>query len=87
PHAVAADVGQSILSAGGSAMDAAIAVALAIGVVRPQSSGLGGGGFAVYRLPDGTIDALDFREVGPSFFTADVYSTEGRDSRRGPWST
>jgi len=68
-------------------MDAAIAVALTIGVVRPQSSGLGGGGFAVYHLPDGTVATLDFREMGPSFFTPELYETQGRDSRRGPWST
>jgi gamma-glutamyltranspeptidase/glutathione hydrolase len=87
PSDTAAAVGNQILQAGGSAFDAAIAVALALGVVRPQSSGLGGGGFAVYKGRGAGFGSLDFREVGPSFFTADVYAEEGRDSRRGAWST
>ena len=87
PSPIAAAVGNQILRGGGTAMDAAVATALALGVVRPQSSGLGGGGFAVYSGIDGEINSLDFREVAPSFFDDKIYSSEGRDSRRGPWST
>jgi gamma-glutamyltranspeptidase / glutathione hydrolase len=86
PSDHAAAVGNQILRAGGTAIDAAIAITLTLGVVRPQSSGLGGGGFAVYNLPDGEVKSLDFREVAPSFFNEDIYAEDGRDSRRGPWS-
>ncbi len=87
PSDLAASVGDSILRAGGSAFDAAVATALALGVVKPQSSGLGGGGFAVYQGRSGAPESLDFREIAPSFFAEDVYSHGNRDSRRGPWST
>jgi len=87
PSDHAAAVGNYILRAGGTAIDAAIATTLALGVVRPQSSGLGGGGFAVFTHPDGGVKSLDFREVGPSFFDQNIYDVEGRNSRRGPWST
>ena len=86
PSDLASAVGASILTRGGTAADAAVAVALALGVVRPQSSGLGGGGFALFTDRDGGIKSIDFREVAPSFFNEDVYLKEGRDSRRGPWS-
>jgi len=75
-----------MLEAGGSAFDAGVAVALVLGVVNPQSSGLGGGGFAVFKDPKGSIRSLDFRERAPSFFDADTYAEPGRDSARGPWA-
>ncbi len=86
-HPLATEVGMALLRAGGSAVDAAIGTALALGVVNPQSSGLGGGGFALYRLDDGATGALDFREQAPTFFNPDTYAPDGRDSSRGPWST
>ncbi len=87
PSDHAAAVGDYILRAGGTAIDAAIATTLALGVVRPQSSGLGGGGFAVFSHPDGKIKSVDFREVAPSFFNEHIYNEEARDPRRGPWSS
>lgn len=86
-HPLAADAGAGILRLGGNAFDAAVATALVLGVVNPQSSGLGGGGFAVYKPAGGAVAALDFREMAPSFFDADTFAVEGRDSARGPWST
>jgi gamma-glutamyltranspeptidase/glutathione hydrolase len=62
----AAEAGAEMLRRGGSATDAAIATMLALGVVEPQSSGIGGGGFLLHHSPDGEIDTLDGRETAPS---------------------
>lgn len=62
----AAEAGRQILAAGGSATDAAIAMALALTVVEPQSSGIGGGGFLVHHdARSGAITGYDGREVAP----------------------
>ncbi len=64
PRAQAA--GEAMLAAGGSATDAAIAVMLALTVVEPQSSGIGGGGFYVRGTADGQVETLDGRETAPA---------------------
>src|SRR5947209_13410509 len=70
PLATAA--GLAILRAGGNAVDAAVATALALAVVFPEAGNLGGGGFAVVRV-DGEIQTLDFREVAPAAAKHDMY--------------
>ena len=62
----AAEAGAAMLRQGGSATDAAIATMLALTVVEPQSSGIGGGGFLVAGMADGEIDTFDGRETAPS---------------------
>src|SRR6187551_2535925 len=62
----AAEAGAAMLRQGGSAVDAAIATMLALGVVEPQSSGIGGGGFLLYGGADGALETLDGREAAPS---------------------
>jgi len=62
----AAEAGAEMLRAGGSATDAAIATMLALGVVEPQSSGIGGGGFMLYGNAAGAIETFDGRESAPA---------------------
>ena len=73
----AARVGRGVLEGGGNAVDAAVATVFAIGVVRPQSCGLGGGGFMVYRSRKGRTRALDFRERAPAAFTPETLQGPG----------
>ena len=62
----ATEVGMQILREGGSASDAAMAMMLALTVVEPQSSGIGGGGFLVHASgTDGAITTIDGRETAP----------------------
>lgn len=72
-HPIASEVGVRVLRDGGNAVDAAVAVGFALAVVHPSAGNLGGGGFAVIRLADGTVTTLDYREVAPGRATRDMY--------------
>ena len=74
PRAVAAGV--EILKAGGTATDAAIATMLALGVVEPQSSGMGGGSFWVRHAASGALDTIDARETAPAAAGPRLFYTE-----------
>ncbi|MDM1354589.1 gamma-glutamyltransferase [Myroides marinus] len=72
-HPEASRVGVDILKKGGNAVDAAVAVELALAVVYPNAGNIGGGGFMVYRGHDGKIDALDYREKAPMQARENMY--------------
>jgi gamma-glutamyltranspeptidase/glutathione hydrolase len=69
----ASDAGLSVLQKGGNAIDAAIATQFALAVVYPNAGNIGGGGFMVLRMHDGTTAALDFREKAPAAATRNMY--------------
>jgi gamma-glutamyltranspeptidase/glutathione hydrolase len=74
-HPLATKVGLATMQRGGNAADAAVAVALALAVVRPQSGCLGGGGFATYYdAQTHGVWTLDFRETAPRAATKDTRS-------------
>lgn len=77
-HGEATQAAIRIFHDGGNAVDAAIAAALMLGVVDGQNSGIGGGCFALVRLPDGRCLALDGREKAPAAATRDMFLREGR---------
>jgi gamma-glutamyltranspeptidase/glutathione hydrolase len=78
-HPLASQAGVAVLKAGGNAFDAACATALALGVLHPDASGLGGGGFAlVYVAKQKKVYALDFRERAPAALTAARFFKDGK---------
>jgi gamma-glutamyltranspeptidase / glutathione hydrolase len=72
----ASKIGADILKQGGNAFDAMMATEMALAVCYPYAGNLGGGGFLIYRLPDGTKGALDYREKAPLAATKDMYLDE-----------
>jgi gamma-glutamyltranspeptidase/glutathione hydrolase len=76
PHAVAAAI--EMLEKGGHAVDAAIAAHTVLGLVEPQSSGIGGGGFMlVYEREGGELTFHEGREIAPSGATVDMFMRDG----------
>lgn len=79
----ATDVGMQVLADGGNAIDAAVAVGLALAVTHPSAGNLGGGGFLIVRFRDGDAVALDYRERAPAAATRDMYVKQPKDSLLG----
>ena len=77
-------IGEAILADGGNATDAALAMAFALTLVEPQSSGIGGGAFYVRGGADGTVVTIDGRETAPAAATPDWFlGPDGEPIERG----
>lgn len=75
----ASKIGLDIMKQGGNAFDAMIATDLALLVSYPVAGNIGGGGFMVFRMADGTSGALDYREMAPISATKNMYlNKEGK---------
>ena len=76
-HPLATEAGVEMLEAGGSAIDAAIAIQAVLTLVEPQSSGIGGGAFLLhYASSSASVQAYDGRETAPSAIKPDHFLTE-----------
>ena len=85
PSRTRAQVGIDILKAGGNAVDAAVAVGFAQGVLEPNANGLGGGGFMTIKLASmKEAIVIDFREIAPAASKVDMYkfSEDGKNATR-----
>lgn len=83
-HPLATEAGHKILERGGNAFDAAVAVAAALAVVEPYSSGLGGGGFfLLHRVSDGKQVMIDARETAPAGVKPEHYLDGNGNPVRG----
>jgi len=75
---LAAEAGMAVLRRGGSAVDAAVAIQAVLGLVEPQSSGLGGGAFLMhYDAATGAVTAFDGRETAPAAATPELFFEDG----------
>jgi len=83
-NAQATDAGMEVLAAGGNAFDAAVAISATLGLVEPESSGLGGGGFfLLYLAKEDRYVFIDARERAPLAATRDMFLGEdGEPVRR-----
>lgn len=86
-HELASKIGVDIMKKGGNAVDAAIAVALALAVVYPEAGNLGGGGFMLIRQKDGKTFAIDYREMAPQAANRDIFVNEKGELIRGEGSS
>lgn len=86
-HELASQIGVDIMKRGGNAVDAAIAVGLALAVVYPEAGNLGGGGFMLIRMRDGKSYAIDYREMAPAAATRDVFVDKDGNLIKGEGSS
>src|SRR4029077_4690356 len=70
---IASQVGVDIMRTGGNAVDAAVATGFALAVVHSPAGNIGGGGFMLIRMVDGSTHFLDYREKAPAAATRDMY--------------
>jgi len=75
-HPEASRTGISILQKGGNAIDAAVATEFALAVCYPEAGNIGGGGFMLIRMNDGSTDVIDYREKAPLDAFRDMFLDE-----------
>jgi len=76
-NSMATELGMQAFAKGGNALDAAAAVAFGLGVVDTANSGIGGGCFILVHWADGTVEAIDGREMAPAAATREMFSVAG----------
>jgi gamma-glutamyltranspeptidase / glutathione hydrolase len=86
-HELASKIGVEVMKKGGNAVDAAVAVALALAVVYPEAGNLGGGGFMLMRFKDGKTAAIDYREMAPLAANRNVFVDKNGELIRGEGSS
>ncbi|MCA1637841.1 MAG: gamma-glutamyltransferase, partial [Acidobacteria bacterium] len=86
-HKLASQIGVDVMKKGGNAVDAAIAVALALAVVYPEAGNLGGGGFMLIRFDDDRTTAIDYREMAPRAATRNIFINEKGELIKGEGSS
>ena len=72
-HELASKIGADVMRRGGNAVDAAVAVGLALAVVYPEAGNLGGGGFMLIRFKNGETKAIDYREMAPGAANRNIF--------------
>ncbi len=72
-HELASKIGTDVLKRGGNAVDASVAVAIALAVVYPEAGNLGGGGFMMIRFKSGETHAIDYREMAPMAANRNIF--------------
>ncbi len=86
-HELASKIGVEILKKGGNAVDAAIAVGIALAVVYPEAGNIGGGGFMLIRSANGDTRAIDYREMAPGTASRDIFVDKDGNLIRGEGSS
>ena len=86
-HELASKVGVEIMKKGGNAVDAAIAVGLALAVVYPEAGNIGGGGFMLIRKANDDAHVIDYREMAPKAASRDMYVDKNGDLKKGEGSS
>ena len=86
-HELASKIGADVMKKGGNAVDAAIAVGLALAVVYPEAGNIGGGGFMLIRKKTGEVVAIDYREMAPAAAGRDVFVDKDGNLIKGEGSS
>lgn len=84
---LAAQIGANVMKKGGNAIDAAVAVAIAMAVTYPEAGNLGGGGFMLIRFADGRTTAIDYREMAPKAANRDIFVDKDGNLIKGEGSS